>query len=254
MKKSVILSHNKSSWNKDYLSFESWCSLPFWGPYKIAADYNLIPDPIGKNFVEIACGSGHSIKYLLDAGANCVHGIDFSEKQIELAHKTLMGRSGYKLYLDPMEKTQTFSDIDCVYSIYGIGWSVDIKLTLTNVFTYLRKGGRFVFSWDHPMFTCIEEKNGSIYINKPYHGNGVICMENWGDDQDFACVIDKTLGEWFELLVSVGFLVEKIFEPRIIHFDEDIALNQSEDNGSYYSHKKSSLVPPTVVFVCSKPY
>ncbi|MEI7462804.1 MAG: class I SAM-dependent methyltransferase [Candidatus Taylorbacteria bacterium] len=97
---------NQNNWNKTYTQFEGWCALPTWGPYEVGKDDpSLIGKVEGKIFLEICCGSGHSIKYLIENGAKKVYAIDFSENQISLAKKTnATNLDKIEFILSPMEK------------------------------------------------------------------------------------------------------------------------------------------------------
>lgn len=59
--------------------------MPVWGPFGIGDDLNLIPHIEGQTFLEIGCGSGRSIKYLIERGAKKVYGLDVSSVQLEEA-------------------------------------------------------------------------------------------------------------------------------------------------------------------------
>ena len=63
---------------------------------------------------------------------------------------------------------------DIVYSIYAFGWTVDLVHSLKMVSKYLKSGGIFVFSWDHPLLACLETKGKDMIISKPYHENNII--------------------------------------------------------------------------------
>lgn len=246
-----MIDKNRKCWNIDYKSFDGWCCLPSWGPYNIGSNEAFFGPIVNKSFLEIACGSGHSIKYLLEQGAAKVIGVDFSHKQLELAKKLLINNRGYELIESNMEKKLDVIDLDYVFSIYGIGWSTDISTTINNIYGYLTVGGKFIFSWDHSFYTCLEQVGDNLQVNNPYHSQKYISMSNWGDEGDTAYVLNNTIGEWYELLRSGGFEVEKILEPAPLNLDEEIE-KQSVDITSYYSRDKVKLIPPTIIFVCKK--
>jgi len=45
---------------------------------------------------------------------------------------------------------------DLVFSIYGLGWTTDLLVTLSLVTDYLRPGGVFIVSGEHPAYSRIE--------------------------------------------------------------------------------------------------
>ena len=46
--------------------------------------------------------------------------------------------------------------LDMVVSIYSLGWTPDLTLTLSLVYSYSKPGGKFVFSWEHPVHQCLD--------------------------------------------------------------------------------------------------
>lgn len=64
-----IITENQKAWDVVADLFAEASALPVWGPFGIGADLNLIPEIKDKTFLEIACGSGRSIKYLTGQGA-----------------------------------------------------------------------------------------------------------------------------------------------------------------------------------------
>jgi ubiquinone/menaquinone biosynthesis C-methylase UbiE len=113
----------------------------------------------GKKVLEIGCGSGHSLKYHGDHNASELWGLDMSTQQIENATRYLKD-CGYEAHLfnSPMEENPGLPKgyFDIVYSIYAIGWTTDLQKTFNLIASYLKKGGIFIFSWDHPVMRCME--------------------------------------------------------------------------------------------------
>lgn len=238
---------NAASWNKVANLYSGYDCLPYWGPFGVGADLKLITKIKGLSFLEIGCGSGHSIQYLASKGAKKVYGIDISKAQIDLAvnlNQRSIHKKTIQLMLAPMERRQNIKNIDVVYSIYAISWSVDHKKTLTNIFQYLKPGGRFIFSLDHKVFRCVTEEKKKIYFNKSYHAEPEEFIKNWKDTEGIYLRYLK-IETWFRLLREVGFTIDGYFEPA----------PQSKDlspSSSTYTYKKSEFVPTTVIFNCRK--
>src|SRR3989304_8412409 len=81
------IQENKKTWNEVYGFFVEASSLPVWGHFSVGKNLNLIGKIKSKTFLEIGCGSGRSLNYLLKRGVRKVYGLDFSEKQIEESAK-----------------------------------------------------------------------------------------------------------------------------------------------------------------------
>ena len=76
------ISENQKTWDAVAHEFFDACALPLWGPFGIGDDLKLIPEIKNNTFLEVACASGRSIKYLLDNGVRKVYGLDLSGTQL----------------------------------------------------------------------------------------------------------------------------------------------------------------------------
>ena len=157
-----ILIQNKTSWNAIADSFFGVTALPVYGCLcPTEDDLRLFPKLLGKKVLDVGCGSGHSLKWCGDNGATELWGLDISERQLENAYKYL-AENGYasKLLNSPMEENPGIPTgyFDVVYSIYAIGWMVDLQKTFDLISTYLKQDGIFIFSWNHPFMHCVIRK------------------------------------------------------------------------------------------------
>lgn len=124
--------------------------------------------------LDIGCGSGHSLHYMAQQGAEELWGLDLSEKQIRTSHEVLKNQKVQQLFVSPMEENPGLPTnyFDIAYSIYALGWTVDLKQTLSNIYTYLKPNGTFIFSWEHPMHDRITYKEGNYTFHKSYLEEG----------------------------------------------------------------------------------
>jgi SAM-dependent methyltransferase len=138
--------------------------------------------------------------------------------------------------------------VDVVFSVYALGWSVNLAGTLGNVSSYLKPGGRFVFSWEHPLFPITEFADGAVKFRSPYFRSGEYEETGW---QPGATVFmqARTVADWFSELRKGGFQVERYLEPAPEVFSER---QQDVANGQYYFRGRAEVVPATMIFVCSK--
>lgn len=124
--------------------------LPDYGPFTAGEEsLNLFGDLENKTVLEIACGDGRSLLYNAQRGARELWGLDISPRQIDKA-KTLLRENRIKaqLLVSPMEINPgiPFHYFDCVYSIYGLGWTMDLSKTIGLISRYLKTNGVFIFS------------------------------------------------------------------------------------------------------------
>ena len=163
---------NQRTWDKVVDLFVDASALPAWGPFSAGKNLNLLGNVKGKIFLEIGCGSGRSIKYLTDKGVKKVYGLDFSKNQIKESkkyNKSAIQKGKVKLFNTPMEKRVDIEPVDIVFSIYALGWTQEPKKTLKNIYTYLKPGGEFIWSWDHTFNTNVAYKDGKYVVVYSYH-------------------------------------------------------------------------------------
>lgn len=246
----VKLLQNQETWDRVAEQFLEASSLPQWGPFGVGVDLNLIPTLEGKSFLEIACGSGRSIKYLIDNGASKVYGLDISKVQLDEAKKynqLSIDAGKIQLFHQPMEELIQIEPVDYVMSIYGIGWTPDPKLTLQNIYSYLKPGGLFIWSWDHTFFTDILYKDGDYVVTYSYHEEKPLALKDWKNDGTTAHLTYRKTSTWFRLLQEAGFEVVGYHEPAPVDLSRGFA-----EPDEYYSIDKAKKIPATFIFVCKK--
>jgi SAM-dependent methyltransferase len=245
---------NRAVWNEKADKYAHPDSgLPNWGPFHVGRqDATLIGAMEGKRFLEIGFGAGYSIAYLIEHGAEHVTGIDFSDRQRELAterNRHAIDAGKVRLVQSPMEERISLDGpVDTVFSIFALGWSIDLAATLANAASYLKPGGRLVFSWEHPLFSITEFAEGEVRFRSPYFKTGEYEETGWQPGWT-AFLHARTVAGWFAELHAAGFVVDRYLEPAPEHFSErqvDVA------NGQYYFRGRALIVPATMIFVCKK--
>ena len=54
---------------------------------------------------------------------------------------------------------------DIVYSIYALGWTSNLRKTLELIYSYLKPGGSFIFSWEHPVYSNLQYGTEEIALS-----------------------------------------------------------------------------------------
>jgi SAM-dependent methyltransferase len=167
----TALATNRDGWNHVAKYFHGSTALPEYGPLTPTEDtLRLLDDPADACVLELGCGSGHSLRYLADRGARELWGLDLSSTQIAFAEETLRPfASRVRLIESPMEVNPGIpqNHFDLVFSIYGLGWTTDLPGTMGLVNAYLRPGGSFIVSGEHPAYGCLEW-NGAQYTTQSH--------------------------------------------------------------------------------------
>lgn len=224
-------------------------ALPNYGFYTPTEDtLCLLGDMRGKAVLELACGSGESLVWLGQKGAKELWGLDISAAQIERARHVLK-ENGKKanLFVSPMELNPglPYNHFDLVFSIYGIGWSMNLDKTVMHIAEYLKPGGRLVFAWDNPLMQCISAQNEQYVLSHSYVEEQDILFSNNGEA---LYLHNWKLSTYLNCLADHGFLIEQVVEESA--YDEKEADIFQE--GKFYSAGKARLLNPSFIIRARK--
>ena len=250
-----ILSINQKGWNKVASLFYGGTALPRYGPLAETEDeLNLIPDLRGKKALELGCGSGHSLAYLWETrNASEVWGLDFSEEQICFTKELLEKKNiPAKLFLSSMDDNPGIPEnyFDLVVSIYSLGWTPDLSRTLALVYSYLRSGGTFIFSWEHPAYRSLryEARLTKYVFEDPYFDEGPVLDPSW---KGVEIVINhRKLSTYLNAIVQSGLRLEQVIESEP---NPALARDQDFDPTKWYSVPRAQLIPTTLIIKAYKP-
>ncbi|MBU3183635.1 class I SAM-dependent methyltransferase [Clostridium estertheticum] len=249
MNNEKILDQNSKSWDIIAYDWFGVTALPTYGPFTPKEDeLNLFEDVSGKYVLDIGCGSGHSLCYMGEKGASELWGIDISSTQIKSA-KDVLNKSGYsqKLFVSPMENNPgiPLNYFDIVYSIYALGWTIDLEKTINMVSNYLKPGGIFVFSWDNPLMQCLEAKDDKIFFNRSYMEEELINMKKGGQQMS---LYNWKLSTYINALSNAGMKVERLIEKT----DTETLNHAANFSEKYYSAFKAKIIPMSFIIKAIK--
>ena len=202
----------------------------------------LLGDLTGKRVLEIGCGNGHSLVYAAGRGAGELWGLDISANQIKKSREYLCSHGvSAKLICTPMEEecglpTEYF---DCIFSVFGIGWTTDLKGTFQKMYSYLKTGGSFVFGWSHPIHKCVSIEDGRLIFANSYFEEDWYCAEI---GQHEMMMSNRMMSTYINTLAEVGFHIERLVEDT----DTKAAIAADSD----FSRK--ALMLPTAFVIKAK--
>ena len=180
---------------------------------------NMLPDFKDKRVLDLGCGFGWHCRYAVENGARSVIGIDISQKMLsEAKSKTKYGNIEYICM--PIEDIDFPEEsFDVVISSLALHYVKSFEDVLVRVYKCLSKGGDFVFSVEHPIFTAQGPQDWY------YDGKGNIL--HWPVDHYFTEGIrnakflgeevikyHRTLTTYLNSLIKIGFEITGVVEPK----------------------------------------
>jgi ubiquinone/menaquinone biosynthesis C-methylase UbiE len=255
LKRDEILAINQKGWNKVAPLFYGGTALPSYGPLAETEDeLHLIPDLNGKRVLELGCGSGHSLAYLREnKNASELWGLDFSEEQIRFT-KELLDEKGIpaKLFLSSMDENPGIPEnyFDLVVSIYALGWTPDLPQTLALVHSYLKPGGVFIFSGEHPAYQYLEYNSeiDKYIFTRSYHKEGSDFYPSWRGVE--IVINSRKLSSYLNALAQAGLVLDQLIESEL---NTDRAREQDYSPEKWYSVPRAQLIPTTFIIKAHKP-
>lgn len=179
----------------------------------------MMPNFKDKRVLDLGCGFGWHCRYAVENGARSVIGIDISQKMLsEAKSKTKYGNIEYICM--PIEDIDFPEEsFDVVISSLALHYVKSFEDVLVRVYKCLSKGGDFVFSVEHPIFTAQGPQDWY------YDGKGNIL--HWPVDHYFTEGIrnakflgeevikyHRTLTTYLNSLIKIGFEITGVVEPK----------------------------------------
>ncbi len=117
------------------------------------------------------------------------------------------------------------------------------------IHSYLKSGGSFVFSWEHPVYSNLQYGTEEIAFKSSYHEETPITFETFKGENVQATLYKRKISTYINELNRVGFTIDRIEEPEPSSvFDGEIA----EPSTKYYSLYKAGMVPTTSIIKVRK--
>lgn len=179
---------------------------------------SLFPDFENKNVLDLGCGFGWHAKYAVEQGAKSVTAIDLSEKMLKKAIEINSSpKIDYQLCaIEDFDFKQDTYDI--VISSLSFHYLASFDEICQQINNSLVKGGTFVFSIEHPIFTAQGKQDWSydeqgLPLNWPvdnYFIEGERKASFLGTD---VVKYHRTLTSYSMSLINKGFEIKALVEP-----------------------------------------
>ena len=181
--------------------------------------WSMIGDSLeGLSVLDLGCGFGSFARKARTLGANAVLGVDVSENMLTEARKrTSDARIKYQR-ASIEDLTLEERAFDLVVSSLMLHYVKDYESALQKIASYLRPGGRLVFSVEHPIYTARAEQEWV----RGTDGNAIYWpVDNYrpeGERQtwwfvDGVLKYHRTIETYVNGLIATGFTLRRLLEP-----------------------------------------
>jgi SAM-dependent methyltransferase len=179
----------------------------------------ILPAFSEKKVLDLGCGYGWHCKYAADHHAASVLGTDISRKMLEKA-KEINSAPQIHYFCAAMEDLVFPKEaFDIVLSSLAFHYIRDFDMLIEKIYRWLKPGGYFVFSVEHPVFTA--QGSQDWY----YDGNGNILhfpVDNYYYEGQRKAIFlgeevkkyHRTLTSYLESLLQAGFQLQHVIEPQ----------------------------------------
>ncbi|MEK5254297.1 class I SAM-dependent methyltransferase [Paenibacillus sp. FSL F4-0125] len=180
---------------------------------------SLLPDLHNKSVLDLGCGFGWHCLYAREQQASSVIGIDISEKMLQEAREKTNDPAISYIQM-PIEDIDFASEqFDVVISSLAFHYIESFEAICRKVHTYLKPGGSFIFSVEHPIFTSRNEQDWYVddqekRLHWPvdyYQSEGLrettFLTEN-------VIKYHRTISTYFNDLIEAGFAIKAVREPK----------------------------------------
>lgn len=221
-----------------------------YGPYAPDENkLNLLGNVKGKKILEMGCGGGQCSIAFAKQGARCT-ALDISSEQLkyaeELAKKENVSIEFLKKDIQTLKGIKS-SNYDIVFSSYSLQFIFDLTKCFKEVHRVLKKGGIFVFSFEHPFFSSLSPE--TFKINKNYNkAEKIEETETWPDGSKTKFIAyRRKISHIFHSIQETNLVLENIIEP----------LQKRKDwkEGRWkniYPQKLIEKIGPTIIFKTKK--
>jgi SAM-dependent methyltransferase len=186
--------------------------------YERPALVALLPELLGKDVLDLGCGSGTLIGELLNKGAN-VTGMDLSAGLIEIARRKFGEKATFHI-ADLKEDFEFLNGktFDIIVSSLALHYVEDWNSLFGKIRTHLRDDGYVVFSTHHPSASRTWFDLTNYFERKLVHDVWSI-----GGQKVIVSNYHRSLTEMFEAFAVNGLFVESLLEPKPLEKAKEIS-------------------------------
>lgn len=220
-----------------------------WGPEGLTeATAGLLGPVNGRRTLELGAGAAQCSRWLATQGAHPI-ALDLAINQLRYSQQLDRGHAHPVTTINACAGAIPLADqsIDIAFAAYGaLQFVADPSRVFRHVHRVLRPGGRWVFSVTHPIRWAFPDAPGP---------EGLTATKNYFDTTPYVerdstgnvrySEHHRTLAEWLNTLISVGFQLAHVHEPEWT--------NPNQPTWGGWSKLRGEHIPGTLILSSRKP-
>ncbi|NMH70981.1 class I SAM-dependent methyltransferase [Bacillus sp. RO3] len=173
----------------------------------------------GKSVLDLGCGTGGLAKFCVENGAISVVGVDISKKMINQALKENQD-DRIQYVCGPIEDFKgPPASFDLIVSSLALHYIEDYDTLIRQLHTFLKPGGVFIFSTEHPVVTARKtmknwwrnDKGEKLHWAMDHYRDEGKREQEWYVKG--VVKYHRTLSTLINGLITQGFVLERLVEP-----------------------------------------
>lgn len=176
----------------------------------------LLPSVNSKDVLDIGCGMGKFIDYMLAMNPNSITGIDVSAKMIDYA-KNKVTHENVEFIVSDLMAFNTYEKYDVIVSSLALHYIENYKEAVQKIYDLLKLSGTFIFSTEHPIQTAT--KQDEYWSHEPDEYDHYKMDHYFEESLRTTRWINKdveryhrTISTLVNTLIDEGFTIERIEE------------------------------------------
>lgn len=175
-----------------------------------------LPDINGKMVLDIGCGMGKFIKYMLELNPKQIVGLDISNNMISYA-KEHVNDEIVSFVVSDILSYETDIKFDVIVSSLAFHYTEDYEALVLKLFGMLNSDGVLLFSTEHPLTTATKQQENWSHIESRFnHYKLDHYFEEssrpieWLDTEVIR--YHRTIGTMMNTIIDNGFIIERVID------------------------------------------
>ncbi|WP_414051393.1 class I SAM-dependent methyltransferase [Macrococcus animalis] len=175
-----------------------------------------LPDIEGKMVLDIGCGMGKFIQYMLDMNPKQIVGLDISNNMISYA-KDNINDERVSFVVSDILSFETETKFDVIVSSLAFHYVEDYEALIQKLNGMLNSGGVLLFSTEHPLTTATKQQENWSHVESRhnhykldhYFEESARPIE-WMDTEVIR--YHRTIGTLMNTLIDNGFRIDRVID------------------------------------------